>query len=116
MVKEFIRRYPLVTAGAGIFFNLGFVLPFALFNIWDKFSEDKVPIWIARRGWTMTGAIAIWLGGALVLSLLLVLVLYLVSKYCLTSTTTPLTASSAAFKTDAHKRRFHGKLRSVADL
>lgn len=80
MVAEFVKRYPSVSAGAVAYFFLGFTLPFALIGSWEKFTGDRVPDWLAKRGWTLMGAIAAWLAFTFILALVVAFVVYLIFK------------------------------------
>jgi hypothetical protein len=80
MVKEFIKRYQFISAGLAIYSFLVSCLV-SLIGLWEKFSSDKIPDWLSKRGWTLMGAVAAWLGAALVLTVVLVFLLYLILRY-----------------------------------
>jgi hypothetical protein len=80
MVNEFIKRYPFLSAGLAIYsFLVSWLI--SLIGLWEKFSSDKIPAWLSKRGWTLMGALAAWLGASLVLTVVLVLLLFLILRY-----------------------------------
>ena len=83
VVTTLSKRFATLIFAINIFFNLAILAPFGIINVFDKFSDKKVPPWLAERGWTMTYAIGVWLGTAFVLTVVLVVALYVVFKYCL---------------------------------
>jgi hypothetical protein len=86
-----LKRHP--AAFGAIFCFLVYFLPLAIFGVWGSFSEEKIPVWLARKGYPSVLKVAIaWLAISLVLSFLA----YLVFVYVLPSKDIPVVHLSYA--------------------
>src|SRR5207253_4531753 len=66
--------------GAVILF-LVFTLPVAILGVWDKFSDEKVPIWLAKRRYpSVTKVFIAWVAISLVLSLAVYFIFHAISS------------------------------------